>query len=101
MKDEFQYNYIFEVSKEKAFRNSIQFRNYLATKYGITSKEIGTKLYTAIINYQVKKYGGSINPIYVFYSKETANKVRINSNSRKQARKNRKGFWLKESEEKK
>lgn len=99
--DEFIFNYIFETSKDKEFINAIQFRHYLSSKYGINNKRLGTDLYIAINRYQVKKYGKSLNPMFVFYSKETEARIRANRNSIKQARKNRKGFWLNKTEVKK
>lgn len=92
--NDFVFNYIYEISKDKAFINATQFRHYLWCRYGIINKEFGTRLYTAINKYQIKKYGRSINPQYVFYAKETEEIKRHNSNARKQQRKNRKGFWL-------
>lgn len=92
--NDFTFNYIFEMSKDKFFTNATQFRYYLWNRYGIKEKEFGTKLYTAINKYQVKKYGRSINPQYVFYTKESEKRKTINSNARKNQRKKRNGFWL-------
>ena len=92
--NDFTFKYLFEISKDKAFVNSTQFRHHRANRYGINEREFGTRLYTAINNYQVKKYGRSINPQYVYYSKETEERKRKNSNARKNQMKNRKGFWL-------
>lgn len=70
--DDFLYNFIFSELKDRNFSNSQQFRMMLKKKYGINNRALGTKLYTAISNYQIKKYGQSVNPnIWVDLSKET------------------------------
>lgn len=92
--NDFVFKFIFENSKDKAFINSTDFRRYLWKRYGIREKEIGTELYIAINKYQVKKYGRSINPAYVWKTKEEERIKTQIGHSRKHARKNRKGFWL-------
>ena len=73
--DDFIFNFIFEELKDRTFCNSIQFRMLLEKKYGIKDKALGTRLWTAISNYQIKKYGQSINPQnWVDLSKETLRK---------------------------
>lgn len=70
--DDFIFNFIFEELKDRTFCNSKQFRVVLEKKYGIKDRELGTKLWVAISNYQIKKYGQSINPnLYIDLSKET------------------------------
>lgn len=73
--DNFIFNFIFEELKDRTFCNSIQFRMLLEKKYGIKDRALGTKLWIAISNYQIKKYGQSINPnLYIDLSKETLRK---------------------------
>ena len=92
--NDFVFNYIFEETKDKGFINARHFRSYIQKKYGIKEQNIGTKLYTAINKYQINKYGRLINPQHTFYTKESERIKTQRENARKQARKNRKGFWL-------
>lgn len=73
--DDFVFKYIFETEKDKPWSNSNWFRLYIRKKYNITNQEDGTKLYTAINRYQVKKYGGSIEPRFFFYSEDYIKKA--------------------------
>ena len=73
--DDFIFNFIFEELKDKTFCNSKQFRVVIEKKYGIKDRALGTKLWVAISNYQIKKYGQSINPnLYIDLTKETLRK---------------------------
>lgn len=69
--DEFMFNFIFSELKDRTFSSAIQFRALLKKKYGIEDTALGTKLWVAISNYQIKKYGQSINPeLWIDFSKE-------------------------------
>jgi hypothetical protein len=73
--NDFIFNFIFSELKDRTFSSSTQFRIVLEKKYGIKDRETGTRLWTAISNYQIKKYGQSINPQnWVDLSKETLRK---------------------------
>ena len=73
--DDFIFNFIFEELKDRTFCNSKQFRVVIEKKYGIKDRALGTKLWVAISNYQIKKYGQSINPnLYIDLTKETLRK---------------------------
>lgn len=73
--NDFIFNFIFNELKDRTFSSSTQFRIVLEKKYGIKDIEPGTRLWTAISNYQIKKYGQSINPQnWVDLSKETLRK---------------------------
>ena len=70
--NDFIFNFIFNELKDRTFSSSTQFRIVLEKKYGIKDIETGTRLWTTISNYQIKKYGQSINPQnWVDLSKET------------------------------
>ena len=60
--NDFVFNYIFQNEKDKAWSNARLFRFYIRKKYNIVDVEFVSKLYAFINKYQVKKYGGSINP---------------------------------------
>lgn len=69
--DEFMFNFIFSELKDRTFSSAGQFRILLEKKYGIKDRQLGTRLWVAISNYQIKKYGQSINPnLWVDLSKE-------------------------------
>ena len=73
--NDFIFNFIFSELKDRTFSSSTQFRIVLEKKYGVKDIETGTRLWTAISNYQIKKYGQSINPQnWVDLSKETLRK---------------------------
>ena len=73
--NDFIFNFIFNELKDRTFSSSTQFRIVLEKKYGIKDIETGTRLWIAISNYQIKKYGQSINPQnWVDLSKETLRK---------------------------
>ena len=86
---DFAFDFIFEISKDKCFTNSREFRGYLWNKYGIRDKSFGTKLYIAINNYQVKKYGKSLNPRGYNYSVEEYKEIAQRRRSIKWVKKNR------------
>ena len=60
--NDFIFKFVFESEKDKPWSNSNVFRNYIKKKYNINNQSDGTKLYIAINKYQVKKYGGSMQP---------------------------------------
>lgn len=73
--NEIIFKYIFTKEKDKGWQNSTQFKGYLYKTYNIKDNQEGTRLYIAINKYQVKKYGGSVNPdLYIDLSKETLKK---------------------------
>ena len=71
MNKEFIENIIFENEKDNAFGNSNYFYKKLNVRYNIraTAKDY-SELYKRIINYQIKKYGRSLNPRERMYTLE-------------------------------
>lgn len=59
MKNEFIENYLFEMYKNNCFRNSGEFKD-LVDKYKIKASD----LYRKIQNYQIQKYGITLNDTY-------------------------------------
>lgn len=57
MKKEFIENYLFEIFKDSAFKGSGEFKRVLKDFIDIDY----TRLYTRIVNYQVKKYGTNLH----------------------------------------
>lgn len=55
---DFKEKIIFEEYKDKAFENSSSFKKEIKDKYNYIAS---SDLYTRIINYQIKKYGGSLS----------------------------------------
>ena len=60
--NDFIFNFIFENEKETFWTNANIFRSRIRRKYGIVSPKDETRLYIAINQYQVKKYGHSVQP---------------------------------------
>ena len=74
--NDFVFKFIFEKEKNKAWTNSSWFRFYLKNNYGITNQDDGTRLYIAINKYQVKKFGRTIDPKFLYYKEDYINKAR-------------------------
>lgn len=76
-------NLLFEMFKDKCITNTQQFRKMVAN-YKLSNNEI-TDLYRKIVNYQIKKYGTSLD---VFVDMADKRKASINAKERrKQKRK--------------
>lgn len=58
--NDFIFNYIFNKEKDKSWLNANVFRGYVRRKYKIKDFAFGTRIYTAINRYQVKRYGRSL-----------------------------------------
>ena len=58
--DNFKINVVFEIEKERAFKNTENFKEKCKDKYSLNDKEC-TEIYRKIINHQVKNYGGSLH----------------------------------------
>lgn len=54
----FKENIIFEECKDKVYENSLDFKKEIKKKYNIIAS---SDLYTRIINYQIKEYGGTLS----------------------------------------
>lgn len=67
---DFAFNLIFQIEKDREIYNSKVFRHYIRKKYGVKDQEEGTNLYIAIIKYQVKKYGKSIQPNTIYFNED-------------------------------
>ena len=55
---DFKENIIFEEYKDKILKSSLEFKKEIKKKYNII---VSSDLYTKIINYQIKEYGGSLS----------------------------------------
>lgn len=85
--DEFKENIIFENEKNRAFKNNNEFKESINKKYKYTPS---SNLYRKIINYQIKKFGKSLDSEVCIPTHEE----KIKSNSRaNQRRYNRLKGW--------
>lgn len=89
MNNEFLENFIFEKEKENNFASASYFYRTLAMKYKIknTQKELYSDLYKRIINYQVSKYGCSLNYREIFSREQNIQNAKKVYDMRKQMKK--------------
>lgn len=85
MKDNFIENIIFENEKENTFNNSYDFCKRIKDKYKI-DKYLGD-LYKKIVNYQIGKYGCSLQYLVDRHSTEDLFRICRNARKRKYERK--------------
>ena len=57
-------NVLFEIYKDKCLVNAETFKKEMRTKYKLNDKQ-QSELYTKIVNYQVKKYGQTLDGQFV------------------------------------
>lgn len=81
--DEFKENIIFENEKNRAFKSSEEFKEIVNEKYKYAAS---SNLYRRIINYQIKKFGNSLNSEVYYPTHEDKIKSNDNANKRRYAR---------------
>lgn len=81
---EFKLNYYFEKLKDKAFKNSKDFKNKFKKKYG--DFKYLNELFVMVNNYQAEKYGGCLGTSFYRSSKQEHIKISNASNHRKRYR---------------
>lgn len=70
--------YVFNLEKDKAFNNSNEFYKMIKDKYKM---ERSPELYRRIINYQIKKYGSTLESYVDLHS--TSELIKMGQKSRK------------------
>lgn len=82
-------NVLFEFYKDKCIGNSEIFRKEVTSKYKLTDDEV-TELYRNIVNYQIKKYGATLDGKY--YEEVDIHRAKIRHQQRGYDRKRRRGI---------
>ena len=91
MTNEFIDELIFTECKDICFKNAKKFYDHVFKRYRIKEKKVD--IYKRIINYQIKKYGMSLNECnkVIIPSKEELRKLAVNMRNIKYQKRNRKG----------
>ena len=84
--NEFIENIIFENEKDKGFKNSYEFYKLLLSKYKIGKKI--PDLYKRIINYQIERYGQSLDYVDKSFTYNEIKRINQNANARRSYRLN-------------
>ena len=77
MNDEFIKRMIYENEKDVAFRSSGYFYRKIQEKYKIFNAKLYSDVYINIINYQIKKYGQSLDFVRDIYLNDTGREKQI------------------------